>query len=106
MIRVTFSPPLIDNEPTPKFGAQRFARLNRLVKHFARLHQRRPLHVNIVHDGKRVQRVELENLMIDDLNTPIKKAAVTSNGLEKENTTMNASSLRRVHPQISTPPGG
>jgi hypothetical protein len=83
MIRVTWSPPLVD-EPPPKFGAQRFARLNRLVKHFARLHQRRPLHVNIVHDGKRVQRVELENLMVDDLNTPIKKTAVMSNGLERK----------------------
>ena len=60
-MRIHFFPSLSPDEPPPKLGGQRMARLSKLVAHFARLHHRRPLHGTLGHNGGRVEWVQLEN---------------------------------------------
>ena len=90
-MKIEWLPPLAPNEPAPNLGDHRIARLERLIKNFAHLHGRRPLHGTLVHDRGLVIGVQLENEPeVVDITTPLpvsgqreqQKGRCDSNGLK------------------------
>ena len=76
-MKIIWQPPLVPGVPPPKLGVTRILRLERLVRNFARLHQRHPLQGTLVHNGVRVTAVALEDGEIESIEATKKPLRLT-----------------------------
>jgi len=77
-MQIEWQPALVPGASPPKLGVTRILRLERLIRHFARLHRRHPLHGTLVHDGERVTAVRLEDGEIESIEATKKPLRVTA----------------------------